>query len=86
MYYADLAGILGYGTPRDPKMHTLLGWSMDHDHDCQRALRCSLIVRKDTGRPGDEYMSHARGLGLQIPTGDEAEFHRQQLRLLGLTV
>lgn len=84
MQYADLAVILGFNTPRDPKLHTLLGWSMEHDHGLGRPLRCSLIVRKDSGHPGDQYWEHARKIGVPIVAGGEVAFHDAELKKLGL--
>lgn len=84
MTYAGLASILGFRSPRDVKMHELLGWSMQHDNGHGHPLRCALIVRKDTGLPGDEFWGLARRIGIRIPQGGEEQFHSEQLTRLGV--
>lgn len=79
--YVDIAKALGMfsgGT----ELATILGELMKEAYDAGEPPLSALVVRTDTGMPGDGFFSYARQLGYEF-TG-ERRFWEMQVTLLGL--
>jgi hypothetical protein len=77
----------GYGEDqqRNPNAHRHLGRSMEFDVANNKALRCSVVVNKKWGMPGEQYFEKARSLGFTIAHDRDAErtFWEGQMQKLG---
>jgi hypothetical protein len=77
----------GYGDEqqRKPNAHRHLGRSMEMDVANKKALRCSVVVNKKWGMPGEQYFVQARSLGFNIAHDRDAErvFWEDQMSKLG---
>lgn len=86
--YATHTKTAGYGDDqqRNPNAHRHLGRSMEFDHKNGKPLRCSLVINKKWGMPGEQYFEMARSLGYNIPNYPAAErsFWEKQIMELGL--
>jgi hypothetical protein len=86
--YSTHTEAAGYGPnqQRNPNAHRHLGRSMEMDHNNGDPLRCSLVINKEWGMPGEQYFEKARSLGCSIlkNPNDERAFWENQIRLLGL--
>jgi hypothetical protein len=68
--YVDIAKALGMfsgGT----ELATILGELMKEAHDAGEPPLSALVVRTDTGMPGDGFFSYARQLGYEFTSGDD---------------
>ena len=81
IHYVDIAKALGMfsgGT----ELATILGELMKEAHDAGEPPLSALVVRTDTGMPGDGFFTYARQLGYEFT--DERAFWEMQVTLLGL--
>ncbi len=85
--YQTHTAVAGYGLDqqRNPNAHRHLGRSMEEDVKAGHALRCSVVVNKKWGMPGEQYFEKARSLGFAIPHDRDAEraFWEGQMHKLG---
>jgi len=83
--YSDVAPIVGFPA-RSSKFWALLGQSMRIDQSCGRPIRCSLVVNKQTGIPGNSYFDMAASLGYVFENTQEGRiaFWRSQLEKFGI--
>ena len=83
--HTETAGY-GVGQQRNPTAHSHLGRSMKMDHDNGEPLRCSVVINKKWGMPGEQYFQYARSLGYNIPAtpAGERAFWDDQITKLGL--
>lgn len=80
--YGEVAGLISTQA-RNSVFFEMLGRTMDEDHAAKKPLRCSLVVRAKTGRPGPAYYQRAAGLGCDLAKcGGENNFHDMQKALL----
>lgn len=80
--YGEVAALIGTQA-RSSTFFEMLGKTMDEDHTAKKPLRCSLVVRAKTGRPGPAFYERATNLGYDLTKcGGETAFHDIQKALL----
>lgn len=83
--YGKAAKLIGMQA-RSSTFFEMLGRTMDEDRAQKKPLRCSLVVRGKTGRPGPAYYERAvtHGYDLKLCGGEEA-FHEMMKQLVFTT-
>lgn len=82
--YSQLAQIVGL-QPRDSKLHKYLERSMVEDFEKGEPARCSLVINKRRGLPGDGYFAQAsKALNSlhKMPESSRLPFWREQVKQL----
>jgi len=82
--YCELGPLLGLHQ-HSSTLWGVLNCTFKEDWKKEKAARCSLIVNKAMGMPGNSYYETARSLGVSLPTRlDEYDFWVSQLDALGV--
>lgn len=78
--YAELAQAVGETgfRPRSWALMALLGEVCDAEDPVHDVWIASLVVRKDTGMPGDGYFAYAEQAGFEV--GDRSRFWRERVQ------
>jgi len=77
--YQELVDRIDAYNPRSPSFHELITEIARDEHIAGRGMLSAVVVRRDTGRPGEKFFAFAE-TELGEPLGDRETFWRDELK------